>query len=106
VGAFYAYPDFSPLRATLAKRGIVDSEALCRRLLDDVGVAMLPGAAFGQSPVDLTARLAFVDFDGARALAASEKIPLHDPLPEGFVRQWCTRVVDGVERISSWLAGD
>ena len=105
-GAFYAYPDFSPLRVRLAKRGIVDSATLCTRLLDEVGVAMLPGVAFAQSPADLTARLAYVDFDGSRALAASENIPLHETLPADFVGQWCGRVIDGVERLAEWLADE
>ncbi len=41
------------------------------RLLEETGVALLPGAAFVRSRAELTARLAYVDFDGASALAAS-----------------------------------
>jgi aspartate aminotransferase len=103
-GAFYLFLDFSPLRERLAHRGIEKGAALCERLLDEIGVAILPGAAFARSRGELTARLAYVDFDGARALAASENIPLHESLPEDFTRRWCERVLHGVERIAEWVA--
>jgi aspartate aminotransferase len=47
--------------------------------------------------------LAYVDFDGARALAASENIPLHEDLPPEFTRQYCERCVAGVEALAEWL---
>ena len=84
----------------------MDSATLCTRLLDEVGVAMLPGVAFAQSPADLTARLAYVDFDGSRALAASENIPLHEELPADFTRQWCERTLQGMERIAEWASAE
>ena len=37
-------------------------------MLEDVGVALLPGVSFGLSPEALCARLAYVDFDGTQAL--------------------------------------
>mgnify|MGYP000442173934 CR=1 FL=1 len=49
-GAFYLFPDFSPLAARLAGRGIRDSGTLCERLLEETGVAVVFGAAFGLSP--------------------------------------------------------
>lgn len=103
VGAFYLFLDFAPLREKLACRGFNDGYTLCNRLLEETGVAILPGGAFARSRGDLTARLAYVDFDGARALAASENIPLHSDLPPDFTRQWCPRVVEGVERLAAWL---
>ncbi|HOO18176.1 MAG TPA: aminotransferase class I/II-fold pyridoxal phosphate-dependent enzyme [Phycisphaerae bacterium] len=74
-GAFYLFPDFTPLAAKLAARGITDGKTLCDRLLDEAGVAVLPGSAFGRSRGELTARLSYVDFDGATALQASEGTP-------------------------------
>jgi aspartate aminotransferase len=47
--AFYLYPDFAPLRTSLAERGITTSVELSERLLEEFGVAVLPGAAFGDS---------------------------------------------------------
>ena len=105
-GAFYLYPDFSPLRERLAARGIRDSVTLCDRLLEEANVATLPGAAFAQPRTELTSRLAYVDFDGAAALAASENLPLHDELPADFTNQRCHRVLEGVGRIAQWAGGD
>jgi aspartate aminotransferase len=102
-GAFYLFVDFSPGREGLAARGLYDGPSLCDRLLSETGVAILPGASFARSPQELTARLAYVNFDGARALAASEKIPLDEQLPESFTRQYCEGVLVGVERIADWV---
>lgn len=102
-GAFYLFPDFTPLRERFARRGIVKGAELCERLLADTGVAMLPGSAFGQSRSELTARLAYVDFDGAAALAASENTPLDRELPEDFLEQRCAGVVAGMQRLAEWL---
>jgi aspartate aminotransferase len=103
-GAFYLFLDFSPLRRQLAARGIEDGPALCNQLLADTGVAILPGASFARSEDELTARLAYVDFDGAAALAASESIPMDEELPNAFIERWCERVLQGVGRIVEWVA--
>ncbi|MBK9120881.1 MAG: aminotransferase class I/II-fold pyridoxal phosphate-dependent enzyme [Phycisphaerales bacterium] len=103
-GAFYLFIDFSPLRERLAARGIESGAALCNRLLDEAGVAMLPGVSFARSRTELTARLAYVDFDGARALAASENVPLHEELPADFTQQYCDNVIRGMERLAAWVA--
>lgn len=103
VGGFYLFLDFSPFAEMLARRGIRDGPSLCNRLLEEANVAILPGVSFGRSRQDLTARLAFVDFDGGAALAASENLPLEHPLPDDFVRAHCRRVIDGALAISQWL---
>ena len=103
-GAFYLWLDFSPLKEKLARRGIETGPALCERLLEEANVAILPGGSFARSRNELTARLAYVDFDGARALTASENIPLHEDLPAEFTRQYCERCVRGVEAIAEWLS--
>lgn len=104
-GAFYLFLDFTALRERLAGRGIEDSSALTRHLLEEAGVAVLPGVAFARPPAELTARLAYVDFEGGRALAASENIPLHQNLPPDFTRRWCEPVLSGIQRIADWTAG-
>ena len=102
-GAFYLFVDFTPFAERLAKKGIRDGTTLCRRLLDEAGVAALPGVAFARSRAELSARLAYVDFDGARALAASENVSLDEKLPADFVEQWCGQVLVGARRIVQWL---
>ncbi len=105
-GAFYLFLDFTPLTESLESRGISNSIDLCSKLLSDTGVAILNGAAFARSRSELTARLSYVDFDGDRALAASETIPLDQPLPEGFLEQWCPNVLEGVRKIADWARGE
>lgn len=105
VGAFYLFPDFSPLAESLVKRGIHDGETLCERLLEDTGVALLPGAVFQRPPEELTARLAYVGFDGAKALAASETLPLDQELPADFIDRWCRDVVRATQCLVDWLTG-
>lgn len=55
---FYLYPDFSGSRAHLARLGIRTSGDLAAYLLDERGVATLPGSAFGDVPERLTLRIA------------------------------------------------
>jgi len=105
-GGFYVFPDFSPLGEKLRARGIRTSHDLCQRLLNETGVAILPGSAFGRDPEELTARLAYVDFDGEGALAVSDSIPLDQPLDEAFLLAHCGRVVEAVDRIGEWVVSD
>lgn len=102
-GAFYMFPDFEPLRGTLAGRGITTGEVLCQRLLDETGVAILPGASFGRPESELTARMAFVDFDGARALAAVEQLPGDKDIDETFLREYCGKVMTAIDLLTAWL---
>lgn len=102
-GAFYLFPDFSPHQEKLHKRGITDSTALCEKLLEDTGVATLPGLAFGRPSEELTLRQAFVDFDGRAALEAAMKTPADQPLDEDFLRTHCGNCVTAVERMVEWL---
>ena len=102
-GAFYLFPDFSAFRSALAARGIETARQLCARLLDETGVAILPGSDFGRPDHELTARLAYVDFDGARALDAVAVIPREQPLDEIFLRRHCARVVEATSRIVAWI---
>lgn len=99
-GGFYLFPDLTACRRRLAHRELRDSSSLCERLLEDTGVAALPGTVFGRPAEELTLRLAFVDFDGARALSAARMLGEPD---EAFLRQYCGRVVTAVERLCDWL---
>jgi aspartate aminotransferase len=99
-GAFYVFPDFGPLSERLRRRAIDTSDELCARLLEETGVAILPGAPFGRSPEELTARLAWVDFDGPKAMAAVEAGAQIDP---AFLDRHCGAVLEAVDRIAAWL---
>jgi aspartate aminotransferase len=105
VGGFYFFLDFSNYGDALQSKGISTSKELCVRLLNETGVALLDGSAFGRPEHEFTARMAYVDFDGARALAAARTIPLHEPLPKNYNTLFCPRVIDGTSKITEWLNG-
>ena len=105
-GAFYLFPDFTPLAERLAARGITDSGSLCERLLEETGVAILPGLVFERPRNELTTRLSYVNFDGSKALAASETIPLDQNLPKEFIHSWCQSTISAVENIVDWVSQD
>lgn len=64
---------------------------------------MLPGVVFGRPEAELTLRLAFVDFDGARTLAAADQIETELPLDETFLRRNCEKVVMAFDLLEEWL---
>jgi aspartate aminotransferase len=101
-GAFYLFPDFSAMAARLERRGIHGSRDLAERLLQDTGVAALPGSVFGRPDAEPTLRLSYVNFDGDRALAAAES---GEPVDEAFIRRYCPDTVEAIDRMAGWAAG-
>jgi aspartate aminotransferase len=102
-GAFYVFPRFKPMSGKLRARGIHCAADLCERLLEDTGVAILPGSDFGRPPHELTARIAYVDFDGAQALAAAAGVPAEEELSEKFLREYCGDTMEAVDRLCNWI---
>lgn len=103
-GAFYLFLDFENFRNELAARNILTSAVLCDHLLEEAGVAILPGSAFGRPESELTARMAFVDFDGAKALEAIEPISSDAKLNGTFVRSIAPQMSAAIDRIVEWTA--
>lgn len=102
-GGFYLFVDFMGKEDTFAQLGIDTSEELCERLLADTGVVLLPSTAFGVDSTHLSARLAYVDFDGNAALAASEAVGLDKELPEDFCDRYCARTLEGTAALANWM---
>ncbi len=100
-GGFYVFPDFGNFREPLARMGILTSKELCRRLLEDTGVAILPGSDFGQNEKELSARLAFVDFNGRELL---DNYPEDDKVDEAFIGTHCGKTIEAFRRVVDWLA--
>lgn len=103
-GAFYLFPDFSAHAEALARRGITTSRQLVDVLLDQTGVAILPGSDFGREPSELTARLAYVDFDGQAALDQAAALGREGTWDEALLRQICPRVTTAIDRMCDWVA--
>lgn len=72
-GGFYVFPSFENHRASLETMGIRTSTQLCDYLLTELGIALLPGLAFGRPEEELTVRLSYVDFDGTALLKQIEE---------------------------------
>ncbi len=102
-GAFYLFPDFSDLNDSFRKKRIKTSSELCKKLLEDTGVALLPGSAFGRPAEELTARLAYVDFDGARALSACKRLKKKNGVDEHFLKNYCGNILKAIDLICDWI---
>jgi aspartate aminotransferase len=102
-GGFYLFLDFEPLRERLERRGVDCGRTLCERLLAEASVAVLPGAVFERPAEELTARLAYVNFDGSAALTASEAIAPHEGLNDSFFEHYCLETLNGCRRIATWV---
>ncbi len=104
-GGFYLFPDFSAFAEKFKNNNINDSKTMCERLLNDTGVAILPGSDFGRPKHEFTARLAYVDFDGAEALKNMKDVPT-DQLPgNDFLEKYCGHVLKAIDRMGDWLNG-
>jgi len=73
-GGFYGLLQFDPEVFSFES-----SESLCTALLEQTGVGVLRGSAFGMDSASLCARMAFVDFDGTALLKADELSEDHFP---------------------------
>jgi aspartate aminotransferase len=105
-GGFYLFPSFDPLAERLALRGIKTSPDLCSHILDEAGVATLPGSEFGMSPDKLFLRVALVNFDGARALTAlSTRSPESsiDSIDDDFLHDHCAPTMRALDAILDWI---
>lgn len=100
-GAFYLFPNFDYYKEALKDHEIYTSAELCSKLLHDTGVAILPGTDFGRQPDELTARIAYVDFDGKEALdAINDGVSKFD---KAMVEKYCPKLVEATSRICNWL---
>ncbi|MDD4307783.1 MAG: pyridoxal phosphate-dependent aminotransferase, partial [Thermoplasmata archaeon] len=102
-GGFYLFPDYSPLADNLEKRGITSSKDLCEAFLNEKHVATVPGSAFSRPECELTFRMSYVNFDGTKALEAGEKVPLNEPLPDGFLEKYCGKTLEATSKICEFM---
>jgi aspartate aminotransferase len=91
LGGFYLFPDFSYYKQKLKNKDISTSVELTTAIMDQLGVALLPGSAFGMHRRNLTARLAFVDFDGNQILDDTATDMSFD------------KVKQGINKLCNWL---
>jgi aspartate aminotransferase len=97
-GGFYLFPDFSHIPEV--KKKFKDVNEACQSMLENSGVAVLPGDSFGMDPSILATRLAYVDFDGGKALEAVER---GEKVDMEFFKKYCPNVLEGADAIVSWI---
>ena len=97
-GGFYMLCDFSSIIKKNNK--LLNSKMMCDKLLRETGFAMLPASDFGINEKLFISRIAFVDFDGKKALeyAKSKKI-----LSNNFLKTICPKIVRGVKELKKWI---
>lgn len=102
-GAFYLFCNFKNFKGKLNDQNICTSTQLASKLLEDTGVALLPGTSFGRPEEELTTRLAYVDFDGAKTLTAAEMISLDKEIDEDFLHQHTSHILEAVDLMCNWV---
>jgi aspartate aminotransferase len=98
-GGFYLFPDFSMYAGALGERGVFNSRQLAHVLLEEEGIALLPGTEFGRPPHEMTLRLSYVNFNGTDAINAA----LHEPVDKAFVTKYCAETIKSMEHIRDWF---
>jgi len=97
-GGFYMICDFS--NVVNKTHEINNDKTLCQKLLNDIGFAMLPGSDFGMEEDKLLSRIAFVDFDGSKALKMISK---EKSSPDNFLDLTCPKILKGISLLKDWI---
>ena len=91
-GAFYLMPEFK-------NKKFKNSAQLCDAILNDTGVAMLPGSDFGFNPKKMLTRLSYTDFDGIEFFKNTLD---HKTIDVKMVKRYAPNVVEGTTKLSNW----
>ena len=97
-GGFYMICDFS--NVVNKTHEINNDKTLCQKILNDIGFAMLPGSDFGMEEDKLLSRIAFVDFDGSKALKMISK---EKPSSDSLLDFTCPKIVKGISLLKEWV---
>jgi aspartate aminotransferase len=91
-GGFYLMPEF------LNKKFNSSSE-MCDSILNDTGVALLPGSDFGFDQKKMLARLSFTDFDGQKFM---NKIDVNQKIDNDLINEFAPKIIEGVDKLKKW----
>ena len=92
-GAFYLMPEF-------INKKYKTSSKLCEAILNDTGVAMLPGSDFGFKPKKMLTRLSYTDFDGVEFFGNVTNCKM---INDEMIKKYAPNVVEGVSKLSNWV---
>ena len=91
-GGFYIMPEF-------LNKNFTNSSDMCKNLLEDTGVALLPGSNFGFSENKMIARLSFTDFNGDKFMKQVEK---NKNIDLTTISKFAPNIVEGTKRLKQW----
>ena len=91
-GGFYLMPEF-------LNKKFKSSSEMCDSILNDTGVALLPGSDFGFAQTQMLARLSFTDFDGQEFMS---KIEDNKKIDNDHIAKFAPKVVEGVDKLKKW----
>ena len=91
-GGFYLMPEF-------LNKKFNNSSDMCDSILNDTGVALLPGSDFGFDQEQMLARLSFTDFDGQRFM---NKIENNQKIDNDKINEFAPKIVEGVDKLKKW----
>lgn len=97
-GGFYILCDFS--NVIKKSDNIFSDQELSNLLLQKLGVASLPGSDFGLEKEKMILRLAFVDFDGGKAL---KYLRYRNKLEISDYKELFPMVYEGLLKIKNWV---
>ncbi len=75
------------------------SNEMCKTILKDTGVALLPGSDFGFSEKRMLARLSFTDFDGVNFMNDVKK---NKSINIASIDNFAPKIIEGTKRLREW----
>ncbi len=100
-GGFYILCDFSKI---IKHNNIINNATkLCEQVLQNTGFAMLPGKNFGIEDEKLITRMAFVDFDGNKALSFMKD---NTSIKDDYFNELFPKINEGILNLKSWLKSE
>ena len=91
-GGFYLMPEFT-------NKKFKTSSEMCKAILKQTGVALLPGSDFGFSEKKLLARLSFTDFDGNGFMHFVKK---NKKITQSEINSYAPKIIEGTKRLKEW----
>ena len=91
-GGFYLLPEFVNAK-------FKSSSEMCDNILNETGVALLPGSDFGFDEERMLARLSFTDFDGENLMKEYDK---KNYLDNQIIEKIAPKVAEGVDKLKKW----
>ena len=84
---------------TFINKKFNSSAEMCDSILNNTGVALLPGSDFGFDQKKMLARLSFTDFDGQEFM---DKIDDNQKIDNEHIANFAPKIIEGVNKLKKW----